>query len=77
MPLVDSKVPIAVSRESQDRPFAAMVRGVKAVLQIAGSLSLGWQSTTQRNQPFIKGRLLGVQLHGQGDFNFLVSALQN
>lgn len=45
-------VPIAVSRESQDRPFAAMVRGVKAVLQIAGSLSLAWQSTTQRYRPF-------------------------
>ena len=30
------KVPIAVSRESHDRSFAAMVRGAKAALQIAG-----------------------------------------
>ena len=31
-----SLVPIAVSRESHDRSFAAMVRGAKAALQIAG-----------------------------------------
>ena len=34
------KVPIAVSRESQDRSFADMVRGAKADLQIAGPFSL-------------------------------------
>ena len=38
--LVDSLVPIAVSRESQDRSFADMVRGAKADLQIAGPFSL-------------------------------------
>ena len=41
-------VPIAVSRESQDRSFADMVRGAKADLQIAGPFSLTQLAPVQR-----------------------------
>ena len=41
-------VPISVSRESQDRSLADMVRGAKADLQIAGSFSLTQQAPVQR-----------------------------
>jgi len=43
-------VPIAVSRESQDRSFADMVRGAKADLQIAGSFSLTQLAPVQRDR---------------------------
>ena len=43
-----NNVPILVSRESQDRPFVAMVRGAKAALQIAGLSSLTWLALVQR-----------------------------
>jgi hypothetical protein len=47
--LVDgSFVPKAVDGESQDRPFAAIVRGAKADLQIAGSFSLTQLAPVQR-----------------------------
>jgi len=45
--VVDSLVPIAVSRESQEQPFPGMVRGTKADLQIAGSLCLIWPDPAQ------------------------------
>ena len=44
----DFLVPIAVSRESQDRSFADMVRGAKADLQIAGPFSLTQLAPVQR-----------------------------
>ncbi|TSA09746.1 MAG: hypothetical protein D4R79_13110 [Comamonadaceae bacterium] len=43
-----NKVPIAVSHESQDRPFAALVLDAKAVAQITGSFSLTWPALAQR-----------------------------
>ncbi len=43
-------VPIAVGGESQDRSFAAMVRGAKADLQSASSFSLTWLAPVQRLQ---------------------------
>lgn len=47
-----SYVPIAVSRESQDRSFADMVRGAKADLQIAGPFSLTQLAPVQRELSF-------------------------
>jgi hypothetical protein len=43
-----SNVPIAVSGDWQDPPFAAMVRGAKAELQIASSFSLTWLARVKR-----------------------------
>lgn len=43
-------MPIGVSRESQDRSFADMVRVSKADLQIAGSFSLTQLAPVQRKQ---------------------------
>jgi hypothetical protein len=40
--VVFGKVPIEVSEQSQDRPFAVESRNAKAVLQIADSFSLLW-----------------------------------
>jgi len=54
--VVDFIVPIAVSRESQDRSFADMVRGAKADLQIAGSFSLTQLAPVQREQVFAEVR---------------------
>ena len=46
----ESFVPIAVGGESQDRPFAALVRGAKADLQFASSFSLTWLAPLQRDR---------------------------
>jgi hypothetical protein len=43
-----SFVPIAVGGESQDRPFAAIVRGAEAALQSSSSFSLTWLAPVQR-----------------------------
>ncbi len=41
-------VPITVGGESQDRPFAAIVRGAIADLQFSSSFSLTWLAPVQR-----------------------------
>ena len=50
--VVVSIVPIAVSRESQDRSSTDMVREAKADLQIAGSFCLTQLVPVQRNPTF-------------------------
>lgn len=46
---------IAVSGDCQDRPFAAMVRGAKAGLQIASSLPATRLACVQRELPLAVG----------------------
>jgi len=53
LPLADYvNVPKAVDGESQDRPFAAIVRGAKADLQFESSFSLTCVAPVQRLQSF-------------------------
>ena len=42
------RTPKAVDGESQDRPFAAIVRGAKADFQFSSSFSLTWLAPVQR-----------------------------
>jgi hypothetical protein len=53
-----SFVPQAVSGESQDRPFAAMVRGAKADLQFVSSFSLTWLAPVQRELTYVSLKCL-------------------
>jgi hypothetical protein len=62
-PSRSGQCPYAVSRESQDRSLADMVRGAKADLQIAGSFSLTQQALVQRELTTTNGRLLAVQFY--------------
>jgi hypothetical protein len=55
-------VPISVSRKSRDRPFAAMVRGAKAALRIAGLSSLNWSAQVPPLLPLANGRYRRVNL---------------
>jgi len=49
--VADFKVPIPVTDESQDRPFALMDQEAKAALQIASSFALTWPASVQRQEP--------------------------
>lgn len=49
-------VPIPVTDESQDRPFARMDQEAKAALRIAISFALTWPASVQRCGRSLSGR---------------------
>jgi len=55
-------VPKAVNGESQDRPFAAIVRGAKADFQFSSSFSLTWLAPVQRKRVFVTVSYVALRL---------------